>query len=108
MNKVMLIGRTTQDISLIFTQSGKAVAKVTLAVDRSYKNESGQRETDFINLVIWNKLAEIVAQYVKKGKLIAVEGELQIRQYEKNNERRYISEVVCSDVQFLERMTEIK
>ena len=106
MNKIILIGRTTADPSLIYTRTGKAVSKVTIAVDRKYKNSSGEKETDFIPLVIWGKLAEIVAQYVKKGKKIAVEGELQIRTYDKDGERRYMTEVICSDVEFLERMEE--
>ena len=104
MNKIILIGRTTADPSLAFTTSGKAVSKVAIAVDRTYKDADGKKQTDFIPLVIWGKLAETVAQYVKKGKLIAIEGELQVRTYMKDDEKRYFSEVICSDVRFLERM----
>lgn len=104
MNKVILIGRTTNDPSLIYTQTGKAVSKVTIAVDRKYKDASGENHTDFIPLVVWGKLAEVIANYVTKGKKIAIEGEIQVRQYDKDGERRYMTEVVCSDIQFLDKM----
>lgn len=104
MNKVMLIGRTTAEPSIQVTKNGNSVAKVTLAVDRKYKNANKEKETDFVPLVIWGKLGETVAQYVGKGKMIAIEGELQIRTYDKDNEKRYMTEVICSDVQFIDRM----
>ena len=104
MTKVVLIGRTTADPSLVYTKNGNAVAKVTLAVDRKYKNANGEKQTDFVPLVIWGKLGETVAQYVSKGKMIAVDGELQIRTYDKDNEKRYMTEVICNDVQFIDKM----
>lgn len=104
MNKIILIGRTTADFDLIYTKNGNAVAKATLAVDRRYKNSNGEKETDFIPIVAWGKLAEVTAEYVKKGKQIAIEGELQIRTYLKDSEKRYIAEVIASDIQFIDRM----
>lgn len=104
MNKVILIGRTTTDFELMYTKNGNAVAKVNLAVDRRYKNTNGERETDFIPVVAWGKLAEIAAEYVKKGKQVAIEGELQIRTYLKDSEKRYIAEVIATDIQFIDRM----
>ena len=100
----MLIGRTTADPTIQITKNGNSVSKITLAVDRKYKNANGEKETDFVPLIIWGKLAETVAQYVTKGKKIAIIGELQIRTYEKDNERRYMTEVICSDVEFIDRM----
>jgi single stranded DNA-binding protein (ssb) len=105
MNKVILIGRLTRDPELRFTAgSGSAVTTFTLAVDRNFKNKDGQKEADFINIVVWNKLAEIIANNVTKGKLVAVSGRLQTRTYEGNDgQKKYITEVVADDFQFLEK-----
>lgn len=105
MNKVILIGRLTRDPELKFTAgSGIAVTTFTLAVDRNFKNKDGQKEADFINIVVWNKLAEIVANNLTKGRLTAVSGRLQTRSYEGNDgQKRYVTEVVAEDVQFLDR-----
>lgn len=102
MNKVILIGRLTKDPELRYTPSGAAVANFTLAVDRPFTSQSGEREADFINIVVWNKPAENVAKYITKGRQIAIEGRLQIRSYEGNDgQRRWITEVVASNVEFL-------
>lgn len=105
MNKVLLIGRLTRDPELRFTAgSGTAVSTFTLAVDRAYKNKDGQREADFINIVAWRKLAEIIANNLTKGRLVAISGSIQTRSYEGNDgQKRYVTEVVADDLQFLEK-----
>jgi len=102
MNRIILIGRLTRDPELSYTQSGIAVAKFTLAVDRPFTNQDGKREADFINCVAWRNLAENVAQYLAKGRQAAVEGRLQIRSYETNEgQRKWMTEVICDRVKFL-------
>jgi single-strand DNA-binding protein len=102
LNRVILIGRLTRDPELRFTQSGIAVASFTLAVDRRYKGASGERETDFIDIVAWRQLGENCANYLAKGKMAAVEGSLQIRSYEtKDGQKRRAAEVIADNVQFL-------
>ncbi|PKK39851.1 Single-stranded DNA-binding protein [Clostridiaceae bacterium JG1575] len=103
MNKVTLIGRLTKDPELRYTPgNGTAVTTLTLAVDRR-TNKDGQREADFIPVVIWGKQAESTAQYITKGKLLGVAGRIQVRNYEaKDGTRRYVTEVVAEEVQFLE------
>ncbi|WP_368488461.1 single-stranded DNA-binding protein [Clostridium sp. BJN0013] len=103
MNKVVLIGRLTKDPDLQFLPgSGKAVTKFTLAVDRRFSRD-GQQEADFIPIVVWNKIAESSANYLSRGKLAGVAGRIQTRSYEaKDGTRRYITEVVADEVQFLE------
>ncbi|MDI6619119.1 MAG: single-stranded DNA-binding protein [Clostridiales bacterium] len=105
MNKVVLIGRLTRDPELKFTAgSGVAVTTFTLAVDRNFKNKEGQREADFINCVSYNKLAETMANYLKKGRLIAVSGRIETRTFEGNDgQKRYYTDVVVDDFQFLEK-----
>src|SRR5690625_3876990 len=105
LNRIVLIGRLTRDPELRYTSNGIAVTSFSLAVDRSFTNRQGERETDFINIVTWRGLAETCANYLKKGRLTAVEGRLQIRNYENNEGRRiYVSEVVADNVRFLESM----
>lgn len=103
MNKVVLIGRLTKDPELKFTPgSGTAVATFTLAIDRRFSKD-GNREADFIPVVVWGKQAESTANYMSKGKLMGVSGRIQTRSYEaKDGTRRYITEVVADEVQFLE------
>jgi single-strand DNA-binding protein len=104
MNKVVLIGRLTKDPELKFTPgTGTAVATFTLAVDRRLPNKNGQREADFVPIVVWGKQAESTANYMSKGKLMGVSGRIQTRSYEaKDGTRRYVTEVVADEVQFLE------
>lgn len=105
MNKVILIGRLTKDPDLKFTPgNGTAVATLTLAVDRRFAKEgSKEKETDFIPIVIWGKQAESTANYMKKGRSMGVSGRIQTRNYEANDgTRRYITEVVAEEVQFLD------
>lgn len=103
LNRIVLIGRLTRDPELRYTANGVAVTTFALAVDRPYTNNQGERETDFINIVTWRGLAETCANYLKKGRLTAVEGRLQIRNYENNEGKKvYVSEVVADNVRFLE------
>lgn len=102
LNRVILIGRLTKDPELRYTTSGVAVTQFTLAVDRPFQN-NGQKETDFIPIVTWRQLAETCANYLRKGRLAAVEGRIQIRSYDNNEGRKiYITEVVADNVRFLE------
>ncbi|TCP52208.1 single-strand DNA-binding protein [Tumebacillus sp. BK434] len=104
LNRIILIGRLTADPELRYTPSGTAVAQFTLAVDRQRSNQNGERETDFINIVVWQKLGELCAQYLRKGRLAAVDGRLQIRSYEnKEGQKVRVAEVVADNVRFLER-----
>ena len=103
LNKVILIGRLTRDPELKYTTNGIAVANFSLAVDRPYTNQQGEKETDFIRIVTWRKLAEVCAQNLGKGRLVAIEGRLQVRSYDdQNGVRRLISEVVAENVRFLD------
>uniref|UniRef100_UPI003529D8C8 single-stranded DNA-binding protein n=1 Tax=Aerococcus urinaeequi TaxID=51665 RepID=UPI003529D8C8 len=102
-NNVTIIGRTTKDIELRATNSGTNNASFTLAVERNFKNASGEKETDFINCVAWRKTAEIVAQYAPKGSLIGVRGRIQTRNYENNQGVRvYVTEIVADEVQLID------
>lgn len=104
LNRIVLIGRLTQDPELRYTNSGTAVATFSLAVDRPRLNQAGERETDFIQIVVWQKQAETVAQYLHKGRLAAVDGRLQIRSYEnKDGQKVRVAEVVAETVRFLDR-----
>ncbi|SEF98724.1 single-strand binding protein [Caloramator fervidus] len=108
MNKVFLIGRLTRDPEIRYTAgTGIAVTTFTLAVDRPYVNQSGQRETDFIPIVCWRKLAELVANNLTKGRLVAVSGSIQTRKYQaQDGTNRYVTEVVADEVKFLDRPKE--
>lgn len=102
-NQVVLVGRLTKDPELRYTANGVAVATFTLAVNRTFTNQQGNREADFINCLVWRKPAENVASYLKKGSLAGVEGRLQTRSYDNNEGRRvFVTEVVANSVQFLE------
>jgi len=103
LNKVILIGRLTRDPELRYTTNGIAVAKFNLAVDRPQFNKEREKETDFIDIVVWQKLAETCANNLGKGRLVAVEGRLQIRSYDDNQGiRRKAAEVVADSVKFLD------
>lgn len=102
MNKIILIGRLTKDPEFRYTQSGTAAASFTLAVNRRFTNQNGEREADFINCVAWQKAAEFVANYFKKGQQMALEGRLQVRSYEGNDgQRRWVTEVVAEQIEFV-------
>ena len=103
LNKIILIGRLTDDPELRYTANGTAVSNFTLAVQRSFKNRDGEYDADFIDIVVWRKQAETCANHLGKGRLVAVEGRLQIRTYETDEGyNRRVAEVVASDVRFLE------
>lgn len=107
-NKAFLIGRLVRDPEMRMTSSGVAVTRFTIAIDRSFKREEGQQNTaDFLRVVTWRRLAEICGQYLKKGKLVGVEGRLQIDSYEKDGEKKYSAEVVADNVQMLDRGTPV-
>lgn len=104
LNRVILIGRLTRDPELRYTPAGVAVTQFTLAVDRPFTSGGqGEREADFIPVVTWRQLAETCANYLRKGRLTAVEGRIQVRNYENNEGKRvYVTEVIADNVRFLE------
>jgi single-strand DNA-binding protein len=102
MNRVVLVGRLTKDPELKYTPNGVAVATFTLAVNRQFSNQQGEREADFLNIVVWRKAAENVANYLKKGSLAGVDGRIQVRTYEQEGKRQYFTEIIADNVQFLE------
>jgi len=103
LNRVILIGRLTKDPELRYTPAGVAVTQFTIAVDRPFSSQQGEREADFIPVVTWRQLAETCANYLRKGRLTAVEGRLQIRHYDNNEGKRvYVTEVIADNVRFLE------
>ena len=104
MNKAFLIGRLARDPEFRMTPSGIALCRFTIAVDRIPKSENAT--ADFIRVVTWRRLAEICNQYLKKGKLIAIEGRLQLDSYEKDGERRYSTEIVADNMQMLDRQSD--
>ena len=104
MNKALLIGRLTKDPDVRYTQSGVAVASFTLAVDRRYaKKDSDQPTADFIPVVAWRKLAEIVGNNLAKGRKVSVEGAIQVRTYDaQDGSKRYVTEIIANEVEFLD------
>jgi single-strand DNA-binding protein len=106
LNRAILIGRLTRDPEMRYTPNGVAVTTFTLAVDRPYTN-NGEKEADFIPIVVWRQQAEACAHYLRKGSLCAVEGRIQVRHYDNNEGKRvYVTEVVADNVRFLERAQE--
>ena len=102
MNKVFLIGRLTRDPELRYTGNNTAVASFTVAVNRTYTNQSGEREADFIPVVVWRRQAESVKNYLSQGSQVAVEGRIQVRNYDdQNGQRRYVTEVIADSVEFI-------
>lgn len=102
MNKVILIGRLTKDPELRYTSSNIATASFSLAVDRNFTNQNGEREADFINIVVWRKQAENCKNYLTKGSQVAIDGRIQTRSYDgQDGQKRYVTEVVADNVQFL-------
>ena len=101
-NKVILIGRLVNTPEVNKTANDKSVVRATLAINRRYKGQNGEREADFVNVVVWGKLAETLASYASKGSLISLDGELRTRRYEKDNVTHYVTEVLCNGFQLLE------
>ena len=110
MNTVILIGRLTKDPELTYiATTGKAVAKFSLAVDRTFTGKDGQKQADFFNIVVWGKQAENVANYTSKGSQVAIRGNIQNRSYETSSgEKRYITEIIAEQVQFLSKAPSIE
>lgn len=106
-NNVVLVGRMTRDAELRYTPQNKAVATFTLAVNRNFKNQNGEREADFINCILWNQQAENLANWAKKGTLIGITGRIQTRNYEnQQGQRVYVTEVMANNFQMLESRKE--
>ena len=102
MNKFIGIGRTTKDIELSQTPNGISVAKFTLAIPRTFRNKDGEKEVDFINCVAWQKAAENIHKFVKKGDQLAVVGRIEVRSYEAQDKtKRYVTEVVVEEFEFI-------
>jgi single-strand DNA-binding protein len=107
LNKVILIGRVANDPELKYTPSGVAVSTFRVAVNRPFTNAQGEREADFIDVVAWRQAAEFAANYLGKGRLVAVEGRLQVRSYQtQDGSKRRVSEVVCDNLKALDRPKE--
>ena len=103
MNKVVLLGRLVKDCDVRYTSTGKVVCQFTMAVDRPF-NKDGQKEADFIPVVLWGKQAEVAGNSLQKGHRVLVEGRLQIRSYDDNNgNKRYVTEVIANSFEFIER-----
>lgn len=103
MNKTFLIGRLTKDPELRYSNNNAAIVNFTIAIDRQYTNQQGKKETDFINIVAFQKQAENIKKYVFKGSLVAVDGRIQTRNYDdKDGKKVYVTEVVADRVQFLD------
>ena len=102
LNRIVLVGRTTKDIELSYSGSGVAIGKFTVACDRPVA-KGKEKETDFINVITFKQSAEACANYLKKGNLVALEGRLQVRNYEKDGKKVWVSEVIADNVKFLER-----
>lgn len=106
-NNVVLVGRLTRDVELRYTPSNVATGTFTLAVNRNFKSQSGEREADFVNCVIWRQQAENLANWAKKGALIGITGRIQTRNYEgQDGKRVYVTEVVADGFQLLESRKE--
>nr|WP_278430304.1 single-stranded DNA-binding protein [Brevibacillus laterosporus] len=102
LNRVILIGRLTKDPDMKYTPNGVAVTTFTIAVDRRFSGQSGEKETDFIGIVAWRQLADLCTNYLRKGKQCAVEGRLQTRSYDnKEGKKVFVTEVIADNVQFL-------
>jgi single-strand DNA-binding protein len=104
MNKVVLLGRLTKEPDARYTNTGKAVTSITLAVNRPYKTKDGKQEADFIPVVIWDKAAELVGNSTKKGHRLLVEGRINTRNYDnKEGNKVYVTEVIADRVEFIEK-----
>lgn len=101
LNQIVIVGRLVRDPELRQTEGGKKVTNITLAVPRSYKNSSGEYETDFIDCVLWTGIAENTTEYCKRGDILGVKGRVQTRMFEQDEKKRYVTEVVAEKVSFL-------
>ena len=101
MNKVIITGNLTKEPDLRTTGSGTTVCTLSVAVTRRFKGQNGEKQTDFFTVIAWKQLAEMCGKYLSKGKKVAVVGELQTRSYEKDGVKRYITEIIADEVEFL-------
>ena len=102
MNKIILVGNVCNEIEIRYTSNNTPIATFTIAVNRNHTKEDGTKETDFINIVVWNKRAENVKNYLDKGSKVGISGRLQVRKYQnERGENRYVTEVVADEVEFL-------
>ena len=107
MNQVILMGRLTKDPDVKYTQTGKVVTQFTLAVERPFKDANGNKEADFIPVVVWGKAAELVGNSCQKGHRLLVDGRLQIRSYEaKDGSKRWVTEIIANGVEFVEQKSD--
>ncbi len=102
-NKVMCLGNLGKDPEIKFLDGGNAVANFSVAVNESYKNKAGEKveKTEWVKVVAWGKLAELCGEYLKKGRQVLIEGKLQTREYEKDGQKKYVTEIVAQNVTFL-------
>lgn len=108
-NKVILIGRLTKDPTVNYTSTGKCVTQFTLAVNRTFKNQQGKYDADFIPVVVWDKTAELVGNSCAKGHRIYVEGRIQVRTYEdKDGTKKWVTEIIANSVEFIEKREQPK
>lgn len=101
LNQVVLVGRLVRNPELNETSNGKKISRITLAVPRSYKNVDGNYETDFINCTLWKGIAESTAEYCKKGDIVGIKGRIEVSTYEKDDEIKYVTDVIAEKVTFL-------
>lgn len=102
-NRVVLVGRITRDPEIRYLQNGAATVSFSLAIDRPYTSQNGERQADFVNCVAWRNQAEFISRFIKKGYMMAVEGRIQTRQYQdQQGQTRYVTEVVCDQVSNLQ------
>lgn len=102
MNKFFITGRLTKDVEKQTTQSGVSVARFSVAVDRAFKDENGNKQADFFNVVAWRGLADLCSQYLAKGRQVAIVGQVQNRSYEDaNGNKRFVTEVIAESVEFI-------
>ena len=101
LNQVVLVGRLTSDPEAVQLEGGHKKSIFSVAVPRSYKNSNGEYETDFIRCVLWDAIATSTAEYCHKGDIVGIKGRIQVTQYEENNEKKYLTEVVAEKVTFL-------
>lgn len=105
LNQVVLIGNLTRDPELRYTPDGTPVASFTIAVNRPFVNRQGEREADFVPIVVWRKRAETCSEYLMKGSQVAIQGRLQVRNYEdKDGIKKWVTEVIAGTVDFLQRL----
>lgn len=106
LNQIVLVGRITQDPKVTELDNGKKVCNVTVAISRSYKNENGEYDTDFVKCTMWSGVAENTSEYCKQGDLIGIKGRIQTRVIEKDNSKQTIQEVIAEKVTFLAKSKE--